>query len=429
MSKPQPSAAGLPSRGLPYEWMIGARQVRARRRNSFISFIALLSTGGIALGVASLIVVLAVIDGLQEELRSRILGVAAHVLVTGPEGAPLAQWPERIGALRAAPGVAGAAPYVEGQALLSAHGNVQGVMLRGIAPEQEATVSDVGRHMIAGELQSLQPGGFGLVLGYEVARALEVQAGDRVLVISPQGIVTPAGIVPRVKNFTVQGVFSAGMPEYDAGLALIDLGDAQRFLRLGDRVSGVRLRLEDLFDAPRLAAGLNAQAAGRWQARDWTRTHETFFRALQIEKAATFIMLSLIVAVAAFNVVSMLVMAVNEKRADIAILRTMGATPRSIQAIFIIQGAILGLVGTVLGDAAGMLIATHLDVIVPAIERALGTAILPADLYYVTMVPAQLRLPDVGLITGLSVVLCLLATLYPSWQAARTRPVEALRYG
>jgi len=415
-----------------YEWLVGGRQLRARRRNHFISFIALLSTFGIALGTAALIVVLAVIDGLQDELRNRILGVTAHVLVTGPRSSPLSDWPQAAAALRKEPGVVGAAPYVQGQALLSFDGSVRGVELRGIDPAVENEVSDLSRRMVAGELASLRPGEFGIALGAEVARALRVHLGDRINVISPEGIVTPAGIIPRTKMFRLVGIFSAGMPEFDAGLALTSLQDAERFYRLADEVSGVRLRLADLFKAPALARRLNGAAragnAAGWHATDWSETHAAFFRALQIEKTATFVMLSLIVAVAAFNVVSMLVMAVNEKRSDIAILRTMGATPRSIQLIFVIQGAVLGLAGTLVGDLIGVLIAANLDVIVPAIERVLGLQFFPADVYYVTTLPAQLRAGDVAAVTALSVVLCLLATLYPSRRAAATQPVQALRY-
>jgi lipoprotein-releasing system permease protein len=415
--------------GFRYEWLVGGRQLRARRRIQFISFIAFLSTIGIALGTAALIVVLAVIDGLQNELRSRILGATAHLQVSGPAGAPLANWPQAATLLRAEPGVQGAAPYVEGQALLSFDGNVRGTQVRGIDPALEGQVSDLNQGMIAGELQSLQPGAFDIVLGVELTRALRAHLGDRIAVISPQGIVTPAGIIPRTKVFRLTGIFSAGMPEFDAGLALMALPDAQRFYRLDDQVTGVRLRLADLFQAPALATRINqGPDADRLKATDWSQTHAAFFRALQIEKTATFVMLSLIVAVAAFNVVSMLVMAVNEKRADIAILRTMGATPRSIQTIFIIQGAVLGLVGTLAGDVVGVLIAANMDVIVPGIERLLGLQFFPADVYYVTTLPAELRVGDVATITALSLVLCLLATIYPSRRAAATRPVEALRY-
>jgi lipoprotein-releasing system permease protein len=409
-----------------FEWRIGWAQVRAKRRDRFISFISLLSTVAIALGVAALVVVMSVIDGLQGEIRERILGVAPHAEIGSADGR-LTDWEEVLRMARAQPGVAGAAPFVRGQALLAAGGAVRGVELRGIVPETESAVSAVGSRLLSGRLTDLQAGEFGLVLGAEVARALRVMPGDRITVISPQGTVTPAGILPRMKVFRVTGVFEAGMPEFDAGLAFTHLVDAQRLYRLGSAVSGVRLRAASLTEAPRLARDLAARRADL-VASDWTRTHAAFFRALEIERVATLVMLSLIVAVAAFNVVSMLVMAVNEKRPEIAILRTMGAMPRSILAIFMTQGMVLGVVGTLAGALVGTLLALHLGTLVGLLDSLLPTGLLPPALYYLSLIPAQVQAAQVALVMLLSLLLSLLATLYPSARAARIRPAEALRH-
>jgi lipoprotein-releasing system permease protein len=410
-----------------YELLIGLRYTRARRRNHFISFISLSSILGVALGVTALITVLSVMNGFQKELRTRILGVAAHVQIEGAEGR-LPDW-ERVGkAAEARPDVLAAAPYVQAQSMLAANQEVRGVVVRGVDPGREEKVADFAGHMRAGKLEALLPGEFGIVLGSELARALRVRAGDKVTVIAPQGTVTPVGMTPRLKAFTVAGIFEVGMFEYDSGLALIHLDDARRLYRLGDAVSGVRLKLTDLFDAPRVTRELAGSIDADAYLTDWTRSHANFFRAVQIEKNMMFIVLSLIVAVAAFNIVSTLVMAVTDKEADIAILRTLGARPGSVMAIFIVQGALIGCVGLALGVAGGVSLALNIDVVVPFVERILGTQILAKDVYYISELPSDLQWSDVLGVTTISFALALLATLYPSWRASRLQPAEALRY-
>jgi len=411
----------------PYELFIGLRYTRAKRRNHFISFISLISMLGIALGVAALIVVLSVMNGFQEELRSRILGVAAHVQISGADNT-LADW--RTAAAEAArhPQVQAAAPYVMAQGLLSFDQTVQGAIIRGILPAEEAGVSEIAGHMKDGRLDELRAGEFGIVLGSELARALGARRGDKVVLIAPQGQVTPAGVMPRLKQFRVTGIFEVGMYEYDNGLALIHMEDAQKLYRMGDRVSGVRLKLADLYQAPRVSRELTRMLTMDAYITDWTRQHANFFRAVQIEKNVMFIILLLIVAVAAFNIVSTLVMAVTDKQADIAILRTLGASPASILKIFIVQGALIGFIGTLIGVAGGVALALNVSVVVPAIERAFGIQFLAKDVYYISELPSKLEMHDVTVIVAVSLVLSLLATLYPSYRASRTNPAEALRY-
>src|SRR5487761_2516774 len=391
---------------LPYELFIGLRYTRAKRRNHFISFISLTSMLGIALGVAALITVLSVMNGFQSELRTRILGVAAHVEISG----------------------AGTAPYVNAQGMLTYDGAVRGAIIRGILPEREEQVADFASHMKSGSLTELKPGEFGIVLGAELARALAVIVGDKVTLIAPQGEVTPAGIVPRLKQFRVVGIFEIGMFEYDSGLALIDLQDAQTLYRMQDEVSGVRLKLHDLFQAPQVAADLLPRLGADAYVTDWTRRHVNFFRAVQMEKNVMFIILLLIVAVAAFNIVSTLVMAVTDKQPDIAILRTLGAAPSGIMAVFIVQGALIGVIGTLIGVGGGVLLALNIHVVVPFIERLFHVHFLSKDVYYISELPSQLEWRDVVTIAAVSLVLSLLATLYPSWRASRVNPAEALRY-
>ena len=412
---------------LPYEPLVGLRYTRAKRRNHFISFISLISMAGIALGVAALIVVLSVMNGFQKELRTRILGVASHIQVTAING-ELHNWLEVGRQTLQHPEVKAAAPFVQAQAMLSRDETVRGTLVRGIIPELEDKVADFGRFMKAGKLENLQPGGFGIVLGSDLANAMGVTLEDKVTMIAPQGTVTPAGVVPRLRTFTVVGIFEAGMYEYDSGLALIDLNDAQVLFRLGDGVSGVRLKLDDLFRAPRVARELVPLIQEDAYISDWTRSHANFFRAVQIEKNMMFIILSLIVAVAAFNIVSTLVMAVTDKQADIAILRTLGASPRSIMAVFVVQGALIGVIGLGLGVVGGVALALNIDVVVPFIERVLGTQFLAKDVYYISQLPSELQWGDVTGITAIAFVLALAATLYPSWRASRVNPAEALRY-
>ncbi|WP_263771327.1 lipoprotein-releasing ABC transporter permease subunit [Propionivibrio soli] len=412
---------------LPYELMIGLRYTRAKRRNHFISFISLISMCGIGLGVAALIVVLSVMNGFQTELRSRILAVVSHVQISGANG-EMAGWESVAAQSTQQPGVLAAAPFIQAQGMLSFGPSVRGAMVRGVLPDLEDKVADFRPHMKEGSLESLAPDSFNIVLGIELARALGVFVGDKVTLIAPQGIVTPAGVVPRLKTFTVSGVFEVGMFEYDSGLALIRMEDAQRLYRMDDRVSGVRLKLADLFQAPTIVRQLAARLDVPAYISDWSRSHANFFRAVQIEKNMMFIILSLIVAVAAFNIVSTLVMAVTDKQADIAILRTLGATPRSIMAVFMVQGALIGFIGLGLGVLGGVTLALNVDVVVPFIERVLGTQLMSKEVYYISSLPSELQWRDVTTITAVSFALSLLATIYPSWRASRVNPAEALRY-
>ncbi len=412
---------------LPYELLVGLRYTRAKKHNHFISFISLISMAGIALGVAALIVVLSVMNGFQTELRSRILAVVSHIQITGANG-EMSGWQPVAAEAAAQPQVLAAAPFVQAQGMLAYGQAVRGAMVRGILPDLEDKVADFKPHMRSGRLDALQADSFNIILGSELARALGVFVGDRVTLIAPQGVVTPAGVVPRLKTFTVAGIFEVGMFEYDSGLALIRLEDAQLLYRLDDRVSGVRLKIDDLFRAPALARTLAATLHTDAYISDWTRSHANFFRAVQIEKNMMFIILSLIVAVAAFNIVSTLVMAVTDKQADIAILRTLGASPASIMAVFIVQGALIGFIGLALGIAGGVALALNVDVVVPFIERLLGTQFLSKEVYYISNLPSELQWRDVTTITGVAFVLALVATIYPSWRAARVNPAAALRY-
>jgi lipoprotein-releasing system permease protein len=411
----------------PFELFIGLRYTRAKRRNHFISVIALISMLGIALGVTALIVVLSVMNGFQKELRARILGVASHVQIGGLANR-LEAWREVIENAQTHPEVVAAAPFVMAQSMLSFGSAVQGAIIRGIDPGAESRVAEVGKHMKSGSLEALQAGEFGIVLGAELARALTVRVGETVVLIAPQGQVTPAGILPRLRQFRVVGIFEVGMYEYDYGLAYVHLADAQRLYRLGDAVSGVRLRLKDLLLAPRVGRELGRQLPADVYVSDWTRSHANFFRAVEIEKRVMFIILTLIVAVAAFNIVSALVMAVTDKQADIAILRTLGATPASVMKIFMVQGALMGVIGTLAGIAGGIALALNIDVVVPFIEQTFGIRFLSKDVYYISDLPSDMQWPDVLVIAALSLVLTFVATLYPSWRAARVNPADALRY-
>ena len=417
-------------RELPYEWQIGWRYTRAGRagrRNGFISFISGVSMLGIALGVAALIIVLSVMNGFQSEVRDRMLSVISHVEVFAAGGDALPDWQGTANVARQDPRVVGAAPFIASQALVSRGEAMRGAIIRGIDPAFEPQVTELARRARERELATLVPGGWNVVLGAELARQLGVLPGDKLTVITPGGQVTPAGVVPRLKQFTVSGIFEVGHYEYDSGLALIHLDDAARLFRL-EGPAGVQLRLSDVQQARRAAAELGQRLGPDWIVRDWTRTNAQWFDAVQIEKRMMFIILTLIVAVAAFNLVSTLVMTVTDKRADIAILRTLGASPRSIMGIFIVQGATSGIIGTLSGVALGLLTAFNIDVIVPAIERALGVAFLPSSIYVISRMPSQPLMSDVLPIALISLLLALLATLYPSWRASRVNPAEALRY-
>ncbi len=412
---------------MQYELFIGLRYTRAKRRNHFISFISLISMAGIALGVAALITVLSVMNGFQKEVRARILSVVAHVQITGLRG-ELAQWERVAAAARRNPEVLAAAPYVSGQAMLVNGATARGALVRGIDPALEARVAEVATKVIAGRLDALVPGEFGILLGADLARSLGVHLGERITVIAPQGLVTPAGVVPRLRSFRVVGEFQVGHYEYDSGLALMHIADAQRLFQLGDAVSGVRLKLADLFESRRVARELYRDLGGEILISDWTRSHANFFRAVEIEKTMMFIILMLIVAVAAFNVVSTLVMAVTDKRSDIAILRTLGASPASIMQVFVVQGVVIGVLGTLLGVAGGIALALNIDVVVPFLERLLRMQFLSKEVYFISELPSDLHAADVVAITCVALFLSLVATIYPSWRAARVRPAEALRY-
>jgi lipoprotein-releasing system permease protein len=382
---------------------------------------------GIALGVMALIVVLSVMNGFQEELRARILGVASHMEISGPNGS-LTDWPSLADQVRHQPQVIGQAPFVSGQGLLAFGPDTKGALVRGILPEAENQVTDLAGHMKSGRLEDLAPGAFNIVLGGELARSLGIFVGDKVTVIVPQGVVTPAGMLPRLKQFNVVGVFEVGMYEYDAGLALMHLDDARKLYRLGDAVSGLRIKLVDMQRAPWVTREMAGSLQGDYYISDWTMSHQNFFRAVQIEKRMMFIILTLIIAVAAFNIVSTLVMAVTDKQPDIAILRTLGASPTSVMGIFMVQGSLIGVIGTGLGVLSGVLLALNVETVVPMIERAVGLDLFPADVYYISELPAKLNWADVGWIGGVALVLSFFSTLYPSWRASRVQPAEALRY-
>ncbi len=411
----------------PLIFYIGLRYTRAKKRTQFISFITLTSVLGIALGVTALITVLSVMNGFQDELRQRILGMTAHATITGRTG-QLAEWPKLSEKVKDTPHLQGMAPFVRGQVMLNFDRRVSGSVLRGIMPDQEKQVSDVGQKMKLGQLTSLQAGSFNIVLGKELANYLGVMLGDKVTVISPQINSTPAGIIPRLRRFTVSGVFEVGMYEYDRNMALVHIQDAARLFRLGDKVSGLRLKLDDLFHAPVISKQLANKLYPDYRVSDWTRAHSNFFRAIQTEKRVMFIILLLIVAVAAFNIVSTLVMVVTDKRGDIAILKTQGLSNSSVMGIFIVLGCVIGITGTFLGTIGGILLALNVETIVPAIEQLFGVHFMSADVYYISEVPSKLDWNDVYQIAGMAFLLTLLATLYPAWQASRINPAEVLRY-
>ncbi len=419
---------------LPYELVIGWRYTRAgraTRRNGFISFISAVSMLGIALGVAALIIVLSVMNGFQKEVRDRMLGVLSHVEVLSTTGEALADPASTMAQVREHPRVRAAAPFIAEQGLLARGQDMKGAVIRGIDPVQEPTVTALGADLAAQAFGALQPGHFGIVLGAALARSLGVATGDAVTLVVPSGQLTPAGVVPRLRQMTVVGLFDSGHYEYDATLALVHLEDAQRLFRLTGP-TGIRVRLDDLHAAREvaieLAARIEPTLGPAVLVRDWTRANRTWFAAVQVEKRMMFIILTLIVAVAAFNLVSTLVMTVTDKRADIAILRTLGASPRSVMAIFVVQGAAVGVVGTALGLALGLGVAWHIDTLVPALERLLGVHFLPQDIYLISRMPSDPQVGDVVPIAVISLVLAFVATLYPSWRASRLNPAEALRY-
>ncbi len=415
---------------LPYELILGWRYTRAgraTRRNGFISFISGVSMLGIALGVAALIIVLSVMNGFQKEVRDRMLSVVSHIEIFAPHGQALPDLGRTLAEARATAQVVGAAPFIATQALLARGEDMKGAMVRGIDPALEPDVTELADSLKTSVLTRLIPGEFGVVLGNELARSLGVRAGDKVTLVAPSGQVTPAGVVPRLKQMTVVGTFDSGHYEYDSALLMMHSEDAAKIFRL-EGPTGIRLKLTDLHQARAVAQDLAHKLSGDLLIRDWTRQNRTWFAAVQLEKRMMFIILTLIVAVAAFNLVSTLVMTVTDKQSDIAILRTLGASPASIMGVFVVQGALVGVIGTLSGLALGLGVALHIDVLVPALEQLLGASFLPRDIYLISRMPSDPQSGDIVPITMISLLLAFVATLYPSWRASRIKPAEALRY-
>ncbi len=410
----------------PVPVAIGLRYVRAKRRNGFISFISMASILGIALGVVALITTLAVMGGFQREIRDRMLQMAAHATVSA-YGEPLADWQHAVKVARADPRVAGAAPYIEKEALISAANN-QPAMIRGVVPVEEDKVSVLGEKMVQGKLSELQPGSFNIVLGRELAVWLGVSTGDDVVVTLADFRSTPLGGVQTMKRFKVSGIFEAGYNEYDKGLAVVNMQDLQRVLRMGEGVTGVRLKMHDMDKAFEVARDLATKLQGPYRVSDWSQDNANLFRALKMEKTVMAILLSLIIAMGAFNLVSSQVMLVTDKQADIAILRTLGLTPRQVMQVFMVQGSLIGIIGTVLGVIGGIVLTLNLGSILKGIESVFGVQLLPEDVYYITGLPTDLQVSDVSTIAAVALAMAFVATLYPAWRAARTAPAEALRY-
>ena len=409
----------------PIPVAIGLRYLRAKRRNGFISFISMASILGIAIGVAALITTLAVMSGFQREIRDRMLQMAAHATISA-DGEVMGNWRQAVAEAGRDPRIAGAAPYIETQALLSGPRR-QPAIVRGVMPSQEGKVSVIAQKMVRGKLDQLTPGSFNIVLGSELATWLGVDIGDSVIVTTDFQT-TPVGAIPQLKRFKVSGIFEAGYQEYDKGLAVVNLHDAQRLLRMGDGVTGVRLRLHDMDLAFDVARDLAIRLKGAYRVSDWTSENANMFRALKLEKTMMAILLSLIIAMGAFNLVSSQVMLVTDKQADIAILRTLGLTPRGVMQVFMVQGSMIGVFGTVLGVIGGVVLTLNLDRILRLIESVLGVQLMPEDVYYITGLPTQLEPSDVTIIAIVALVMAFLATIYPAWRAARTAPAEALRY-
>jgi len=409
----------------PLSFYIGLRYTAAKRRNHFISFISLTSMMGLMLGVAVLIIVLSVMNGFDRELKQRILGMVPHAIIEG--SGPLENWEEVDAAVEKHPRVLAAAPFIQGQGMVTGGGEVRGVLLNGILPDQERTVSIIENHMEQGSLDDLKSGEFGIIVGRFLASSLRLQLGDKITVVLPEASVTPAGVLPRLKRFTVKGVFSVGA-ELDGSYTLIHMDDAAKLMRTDGKAQGVRLLVDDLFAAPRVAEQAAQLLSGRYYISDWTRTHGNLFQAIRMEKTMIGLLLMFIVAVAAFNIVSTLVMVVTDKTADIAILRTMGATPGRIMRIFIVQGAVIGIFGTLVGTVLGILGALNISVFISWLEVALGHQFLSADVYFISYLPSQLLWEDVMIISGSGLAMSLLATIYPAWRASRIDPADALRY-
>jgi lipoprotein-releasing system permease protein len=409
----------------PLSICIGLRYTAAKRRNHFISFISLTSMIGLMLGVAVLIIVLSVMNGFDRELKQRILGMVPHAVIEGVNG--IDDWRAVKQAVLAHPHVLAAAPFIQGQGMVTGGGEVRGVLINGVLPDQERTVSIIEDHMVEGSLDDLKPGEFGIIVGRLLAASLRLQVGDRVTVVLPEASVTPAGVLPRLKRFTVKGIFSVGA-ELDGNYTLIHMDDAAKLVRTGGKAQGVRLLVDNLFAAPKVARDAARTLAGRYYVSDWTRTHGNLFQAIRMEKTMIGLLLMFIVAVAAFNIVSTLVMVVTDKTADIAILRTMGATPGRIMRIFIVQGAVIGVFGTLVGTSLGVLGALNISAFISWLEGVIGHKFLSADVYFISYLPSQLQWQDVAIISGAGLAMSLLATIYPAWRASRIDPAEALRY-
>jgi lipoprotein-releasing system permease protein len=411
-----------------YEWLIGTRYLRSTHRRGFVSFVALMSVCGLMLGVATLIVVLSVMNGFERELRTRILAVTAHATLTGLDG-PLSDWQQLQQQVRRQPGVLAAVPYVDSQAMLAHGPALAGAQVRGVLPAEERAATGLAQHMIAGRLEDLTPGSYRIILGSALAHELNARVGDAVVVMAPAGSATPTGVVPRMRRFQVVGLFRSGMYEFDRGLALTHLEDAARLFRTGAGVTGLRLVFADPLHAPSLVRRVALALGGPgFYVADWTQDHANFFRSIEITKSMMFVILLMLVAVAAFNIVATLVMIVKEKQTDIAILRTLGAAPASVLLMFAVQGVLIGLAGTLAGAALGGVLAANLETLVAALEHLLGTQFLDARVYYMSDLPAYVEAADVLRVCAVAFLLCVLATIYPAWRAARTAPAEALRH-
>ncbi|MDP9087932.1 MAG: lipoprotein-releasing ABC transporter permease subunit [Pseudomonadota bacterium] len=409
-----------------YEGFLGVRYLRASRRRGFVSLIAGIAIVGLALGVAVLIVVLSVMNGFEEVLRTRILSLTAHATISGVEGS-LVKWRADLEKLENFPGIVGAAPYIEGQGLMTHADKSSGVLLRGIVPESEARVVDLGPHLLSGRLSDLSPGSYRVILGKALAEELGVKVGDRIVLIVALGDVTPLGVIPRMRAFEVAGLLSVGMYEYDRRIAIVAMQDAARLLRMGDEVTGIRLNLADMYAAPRISHAAAMAIGGGVQIQDWTNEHVNFFRSIAITKRILFVILSLMVAVAAFNIVSTMVMVVKEKRRDIAILRTFGSSPASILSVFIVQGSLIGLLGIAVGVGFGVALAVNLQQLVHGLEAIVGFKFLDARVYFMSDLPAHVRATDVLRICGFAFILACASTVYPAARAARLLPAESLR--
>ena len=411
----------------PYEWLIGTRYLRSTHRRGFVSFVAIVSVLGLALGVATLIVVLSVMNGFQREIRARILSVSSHATMMGLEG-NLSNWQTIQQEVLKQPGVVAAAPYIEEQAMLANGAHIDGAIVRGVLPKQETTTDGLSQRVIAGKFSDLQEGQYNTILGSALAKDLDVHVGGSVVLIAPDGIATPTGVVPRMRRFRVVGIVESGVYEIDRGLALVEMTDAARLFRLNDRVTGLRLALKDPQRAPATVRAVAKALGGNFYVKDWTMDHEIFFRSIESMKKMMFIILFMIVGVAAFNIVATLVMIVKEKQTDIAILRTLGAGPPNILFTFAVQGVLIGLGGTVLGAILGKVLSDHLGSIVGALERLFDTQFIDARVYFISDLPTYVEGSDVLQICGVAFVLCALATIYPAWRASRTAPAQALRH-